>query len=104
MIYSIPPVGPGGLRPIQGFNHSQQAAFAASQPPLQTTRTEAGDRVDLSSVAIIVAKLSGSAPERMAKILAIKREINLGTYITEEKLHSALERMIESLSAKNLRR
>ncbi len=72
--------------------------------PVTTHRSSDGDRVDLGEVAIIVAKLSGTPPERMAKILSIKREIVMGTYLTENKLTESLTRMIDAVSKKNLRK
>ena len=100
MIYSIPPTGPGGLRSLKGHH----ALGKIQPPPISSTRSEAGDRVELSEVAVIVAKLSGTPPERMAKILSIKREIDLGNYLSQSKLNDALQRMIDSISARYARR
>ncbi len=53
---------------------------------------------------MIVARLRGTPPERMAKILSIKRELDQGNYLTQDKLADALRNLIDTLSHRALRR
>jgi hypothetical protein len=105
VIFNFPVQGPGGARPLNGpgQNHQPrlvlQAADAASAKPARE-----GDRVDLSEVAGVLSKLTGAPPERLAKVLSIKREIDRGTYVTDEKLKESLTRMIDSVSDRNTKK
>ena len=95
MIHSIPSAPLRGLPQVSGPAASGPSVPAA---PPNTTRGEVTDRVDLSEAATVVARLTGTPPERLAKILAIKRDIDRGEYLTEARLHEALSRMIEALA------
>lgn len=55
------------------------------------------DSVEISSQGSLVSKVGNAGQtERQAKIQGIKAEIEAGTYITEEKLFSAVDSAIDS--------
>ena len=87
-----------------GVSRPQLAPQRVPAPTQQLKESPPGDRVELSEVAVIVARLRGTPPERMAKILSIKRELDQGNYLTQEKLADALRNLIDTLSHRALRR
>ena len=101
MIFPVP--GPGALAPLTGPLRTTPK-LPPQTAPQKAHAAPPGDRVELSEVAVIVARLKGTAPERMARILSIKREIDLGSYVTQEKLDQALYNLVDTLSHRNLRR
>ena len=85
-----------GYRSLNGLNPKPPAQTVSS-----TEKSDFGDRVDLSEIAVIVTRLKGTPSERLAKILSIKRELDLGTYVTDAKLKAALLNMVETLANRN---
>ncbi len=76
--------GPRGLRPL---------------PPDLTTPAAGADRVEISSVArFLGAGALRNAPEiRSDRVNEIRRQIEAGSYESEEKIRVAVERFLEEI-------
>lgn len=77
-------------------------AFGAAKPagpidqPAQTT-TRSADRVELSGLDGIMAKLKTN-DVRHEKVAQVRQQIAEGTYETPEKIDAAIEKMIDDLA------
>lgn len=70
----------------------EKEAGAAKEP-----KKAAGDSVEISSQGSLVSKVSTAGQaDRQQKVQGIKAEIEAGTYITQEKLYSAVDSAIDS--------
>jgi negative regulator of flagellin synthesis FlgM len=73
-------------------------AFGANKPSSidQPAQTRTSDRVELSGLDGIMAKLKTN-DVRTDKVQAIRQQIAEGSYETPEKLDAAIERMMDDL-------
>ena len=85
----LPPAGPESIRP--GAPGNQKAD--------RTEGPEARDRVDISEMARLRAKLAASPAMRVDLVEEIKAAIEDGTYDAEcmEKLEGAAQKILEAL-------
>lgn len=89
----------GGNQPINRIQALK--AFGATKPagPIdqpQTSPLRASDRVELSGLDGIMAKLKTN-DIRHDKVAAIRQQIAEGTYETPEKLDGAIEKLMDDL-------
>ena len=66
-------------------------------PAADTTAVTVGDRVEFSPEAQMLEKIQDLPAVRQDRIDAIKDAIASNTYLTEEKLNLAIDRMIDEV-------
>lgn len=75
------------------------AKAAGTTPVDAARRSESSDRVELSEHARYMEKLRSMPPVRADKIAQIKSQIDAGTYDSDAKLSTALDRLFEDINA-----
>jgi len=83
----------GGSQPV----HQITPKPAAAQPAAAADRPAIADRLELSGVSHLLAKLK-SDDVRVDKVREIKAQIEAGAYETDEKLDTAIERLLDELA------
>lgn len=73
--------------------HTQRTAAAE-----QTVRPAASDEVSLSSAAQFLDQVRELPDVRTDRVAALKQAITAGTYETEERLSSALDRLLDEVA------
>ena len=88
----IEPVGPS--RPVGGSRRLRRVESVSSG-------TDGGtDSVELSGLGRLLAKMEAVSPLREAKLEAVRREVDKGSYATPDRVAAALENLaaeVESL-------
>ena len=77
-----------GVGPVGGGAPARGTRFTSVRPAVERGR----DSVELSSDVMHVKGIEGIRPD---KVMEVRRAIQSGTYLTEEKLDIALDRAIE---------
>lgn len=85
----------GPLGPQQGLNRGN-AALPGVRSDSATARIDTGDRLELSDVAIRLAKLD-DRPD--ARVELVRREIAEGTYESDQRIDATIERLFADLNA-----
>jgi negative regulator of flagellin synthesis FlgM len=92
----------GALNRVAPAVQAGQTEQAGRTPPAGVDgvrRGENPDRVELSDHARFMEKLRSMPPVRADKIAQIRAEIEAGTYESDEKLATAMDRLLEDLDA-----
>ena len=58
-------------------------------------RTSDGDTAEFSEAAEVLARAAAESSFRIARTRAIRAEIENGTYITPERIHGTVERLLD---------
>ena len=85
--------GVGQTNPI----NRPQAPAAAAKPAAAQTPSRGADRVELSNVNGLLAKLKTN-DVRADKVQDIRAQIEAGNYETDEKLNGAIDKLIDDLA------
>ena len=88
--------GPVHLHGAQGVNAPHSKHPAQTQQPTQTTPLKS-DELELSEAAQIAAKLSEVSDVRQDRVATIRQAIADGTYETQDKLSTALDKLLDEL-------
>lgn len=90
--------GFGGLSPLKKTPEDKRLDEKAGVAGDKPAGTEDGqDAVEISYEARLMQKVRNMPDVRADKIRRIKEEIASGTYITQEKLDAALEKLLQDL-------
>ncbi len=92
----IPSIGHGSVGPIN--RAAPTSAYQATEKPSPDGEPFAGDRVELSRHALLLDRLRQLPDVRTELVNDVSAAISDGTYETNEKLISAVARLIEELS------
>ena len=91
----IPPInGTGrlpGSSPVERFRSTREAPPSTSSPPV--------DRAEFSDTAQALSGLGADSGVRAEKVAEIRDAIANGTYLTDEKISIAADRLIDTLRA-----
>jgi hypothetical protein len=91
----VPPIANGSLGPIgRGTPHS----IAGDAKAARGGRAGAGDRVELSRQAQLMERLRELPEVRRGRINELRVLIESGRYETEDRLGTAIERMLSEIS------
>ena len=82
--------GMGRVPPVRPGDRAREPAKSSPAPP-------AGDQVQISLEAKLKSLLSQVPEVRENLVERVRREIDAGTYLTDEKLDIAIERLLEDL-------
>ena len=82
-----------GAQPISG-PHPTRAAQGASTPPAAGV----GDRLDISEAGQIAARLADVPEIRAERVQELRSAILNGTYETEGKMSTALDRLLDEIA------
>ncbi len=93
----ISSIGHGSVGPIN--RAAPTSAYKATEKPSPDGETAAGDRVELSRHALLLDRLRQLPDVRTELVNDVSAAISDGTYETNEKLNTAVARLIEELSA-----
>ena len=90
--------GFGGLDPLKK-THDNKRIEGENKPVGEKAAdaSDSKDAVEISYEARLMQKVRRLPEVRAEKIMRIKEEIKNGTYITQEKLNQALDRLLEDL-------
>lgn len=77
---------------IRGPHHNTQAAPVESRSSFDTV-----DQLDISHEADFVSQVKDIPDIRADRVASIKAQIADGTYLTDEKLDLALERLLDEM-------
>ncbi len=86
--------GLSGIGRTASETNARNATTAASEPQ---RRADVRDRVEVSDHARYLDSLRSMPPIRAEKVAEIKAQIEAGTYETDEKLATAMNRLLEEL-------
>ena len=92
----ISTIGHGSVGPIN--RAAPTSAYQATEKPSPDGEPVAGDRVELSRHALLLDRLRQLPDVRTDLVDAVSAAISDGTYETNEKLNTAVARLIEELS------
>ena len=81
-----------GPQPINPPHRTQGAA-----PSSNTTQAQQTDQLDISREADLVSRAREVPSVRAERVAAIRAEIQAGTYETEQKLETAVGRLLDEL-------
>lgn len=84
-----------GAQPLKA-PHSLRGA-SASDSPAAGRPADGGDRLELSQESQIAARLSEIPDIRHDRVAELRAAIEAGTYETEEKLNTALDRLLDEI-------
>jgi len=82
-----------GAQPITGPHASR-----AAQPTTSTPASSIGDRLDISQAGQIAGQLAELPEIRADRVAELRSAILNGTYETEEKLGTALDRLLDEIA------
>ena len=82
-----------GAQPISGPHASR-----AAQPTTSTPASSIGDRLDISQAGQIAGQLAELPEIRADRVAELRSAILNGTYETEEKLGTALDRLLDEIA------
>jgi len=77
-------------QPIRGPHHNQ-----GSQPVENRSRVDSTDQLDISHEADFASQVKDIPDIRADRVASIKAQIADGTYLTDDKLDIALERLLD---------
>ncbi|MCI0652642.1 MAG: flagellar biosynthesis anti-sigma factor FlgM [Planctomycetes bacterium] len=83
--------GVGAAQPVQPLRPQ------AVQPRASTSTAELSDKAEISLQAKLLQKLRALPDARSEKIEAVRKQIEDGTYESEEKIKAAVERILQDL-------
>jgi negative regulator of flagellin synthesis FlgM len=88
--------GPSQIHGSQGINapHSTRAAGPTSSPPASSV----GDRLDISEAGQIADRLADVPDIRAERVQELRSAILNGTYETEDKLNTAIDRLLDEIA------
>jgi len=72
-------------------------AEQASARPVRRDQDKSGDSVEISELASFLNLLSELPEDRARRIVLVREQIADGTYVTDEKLNIAVERLVKEL-------
>lgn len=92
-------VGHGSVGPLNRRGPSHQEEARAAARPATSTRSGLGhtDSVQLSDHARFLDRLREMPPVRSEHVEQVRAEIDRGTYLTEDKLMTAIDRLQSDL-------
>lgn len=94
----ISSVGSGPLSPLGRSSYTESARTLAAAPVGRTTSPSRVDQVEVSDQARYLAAMKAMPDVRADLVQRIKSQIADGTYDSDAKLDSALDRMIDELA------
>ncbi|MBI4230288.1 MAG: flagellar biosynthesis anti-sigma factor FlgM [Planctomycetes bacterium] len=83
-----------GLGGVQG-PRGPEGRRGARVPPASGGKTRPADSVEISNAAQHIAKVRDSAPVRSERVEAIRKLIQEGRYLTDEKVSKAVDRLVD---------
>lgn len=92
----IPSIGHGTVGPIN--RAAPTSAYRATEKPSPDVEAVPGDRVELSSHAVLLDRLRQLPDVRADLVSDVRAAISDGTYETDEKLNAAVARLLEDLA------
>ncbi len=87
--------GPSNIHGPQPINPPHRTQGAA--PSEGTTQTHQADQLDISREADLVSRARELPSVRAERVASIRAEIEAGTYETEQKLETAVGRLLDEL-------
>ena len=90
-------IGHGGMEPLDRAAGTAAYQSAQQRLPLNGHKRTAGDTVELSTHARLLERILQLPEVRMELVQQVRQAIAEGAYETEEKLATAVERLIEDL-------
>lgn len=89
--------GPAQVHGVQAIKPAQSQRVAQpTQAPPRTTESD-GDKLELSEVGQIAARLAELPEIREDRVAAIRQAIAEGTYDNEERLSAALDALLDEI-------
>lgn len=83
---------------ISGVNQSAAlgsiGSLSSAKPSAAKTTAQPTDTVEISPEARLASKIAAIPPVRSDLVARVRAEIKAGTYETEDKLNTAVDRMI----------
>ncbi|MDP7036245.1 MAG: flagellar biosynthesis anti-sigma factor FlgM [Planctomycetota bacterium] len=86
--------GPGNSPRTNRISESKRSAKPAA---VDSGSAPSADSVQISEMAQYLSKLSRVEDIRKARVSEIRQAIEKGDFVTKEKLHTALSRMIDEI-------
>ncbi len=88
--------GPSHLHGAQPLNAPHRVA--APQTPVESAYTGPTDTVEFSSEASLISQVHDLPDIRADRVAQIRAQIAAGTYETDDKLNTALDRLLDELA------
>ena len=88
--------GPSHIHGAHQVNPAEAARFA--QPTQETSGLTGGDEVSISVEADLLARINELPDIRQDRVDQIRAEIAAGTYETDEKLDTAIARLLDEIA------
>ncbi len=95
---TMPIYGPSQLHGTQGIQAPHTNRINPPSTPSVSTHIDTTDELQLSSAAQMAGKLSEIPDIRWERVNAIKAAIADGTYMTDEKMSVALDRLLDEIA------
>ncbi len=87
--------GPGNINKAQRIEPTSPVNRAEKTE--QSTPVSREDAVELTEISKLLSRLSSTPEIRHERVEAIRQEIERGEYLTDDKLNSAVNRLIDLL-------
>ncbi len=87
--------GPGNINKAQRIGPTEPVNRAEKTE--QSTPVSREDAVELTEISKLLSRLSSTPEIRHERVEAIRQEIERGDYLTDDKLNSAVNRLIDLL-------
>jgi anti-sigma28 factor (negative regulator of flagellin synthesis) len=87
--------GTGFVHSSQSINSTQRPA--APQPAAQTSSLAEMDQLDISPAADLASRSAEVAAVRHERVAQLRAAIEAGTYETDEKVGTAVERLLDQI-------
>lgn len=88
--------GPSQLHGAQSI-HGPHTARAVESAPTTSSTQAASDRLDISEAGQIAGQLAEIPDIRADRVASIREALMNGTYETDDKLNTALERLLDEI-------
>lgn len=95
---TMPIYGPAQLHGAQGINAPHINRVQQPTTPAASTHIDTTDELQLSPAAQMAGKLSEIPDIRWERVNQIKAAIADGTYMTDEKMGVALDRLLDEIA------
>jgi flagellar biosynthesis anti-sigma factor FlgM len=87
--------GPGNINKAHGIEPTRSVNRAEKTE--QSTPVSREDAVELTEISKLLSRLSSTPEIRHERVEAIRQEIEHGEYLTDDKLNSAVNRLVDLL-------
>ena len=88
--------GPATVQNARAIAESMKAS--AAQPTIHSVQVDTVDQLDISREAQYLMHVQGAPEIRAERVAEIRSQIQAGRYESTEKLHAAVDRLLDELA------